>query len=78
MELSRSGDFLSVRGIPVSVASDLLECRFEYFRSTVTEQVVAACLSPYSVPSHIAPLLDFVGGVAAFPSQSLPLVTVPA
>ena len=72
LELSRSGDFLSVRGVPVGLASDLLQCPFEHFRSGITGQVVAACLAPYSVPSHIAPLLDFVGGVAALPSQSFP------
>jgi len=60
-------DFVTAR-TDAATAERLLQCPFHRFthreRSSLS---LVRCSTDYSVPEHVAPLLDFVGGVRHFP-----------
>lgn len=60
-------DFLTAR-MDLSTAERLLECPFYKFaHKEKAGLTLVRCSTDYSLPAHIAPLVDFVGGVRQFP-----------
>jgi tripeptidyl-peptidase-1 len=61
-----SRDFIRAK-VPLSLAENLLECKFRYFEHSTSGTRIIRTLQ-YSVPSEISKHLDFVGGTVRFPT----------
>ena len=81
--LTPSGDFLRVR-LSVQQAERLLQVKFAAFRHRHSGETLFRATTLYTVPTPVAALVDFVGGVHRFPPRAArparlsPIVYTPA
>ena len=89
IELNPTQDFISVRDVPIQNINKLLEISLQPFQNTLrpdAPRLFRESERHYTVPSSIAPLIDYIGSIHSFPktisnfeklSTSIPLGDAP-
>jgi len=77
MQFNPSGDFLIVQDVEPRLIEKIFSCHLALFAHPATPQRAQVCVGGYSLPSEVAAVIDFVGGLDYYPKWAYRHVAPP-